>query len=281
MRKTNWISTVVVGVSVLGLADVSAAQDTLSGRERAYGSRLAGALDPESDFTVRRVEFAYFEANAVVEEIVAARPETQRAPRPGTPMVKGVAVDMDGLVVERLRFETPEQAQAMAANMLNGDIAGRRPVTGELRGNQLVLVHGDAVTDPERAKEILGQVWDGLPAPKQTDASFTQLEDGSIALRTSIDGPLRDSIDRALAAAHEREAAAQQDPARGTITTTPTTAQVSFPSGFRAGLQADQDGASVYTANAAASEDAMKRHLEALGGHPSRGAVKILQDLFR
>lgn len=260
---------------VLGVASLAAAQDGLTQRERDYAARLAGALTPQSEFTVRPVEFTY------PTEEVALDGEPPRS----APVVKGLAVEVDGLTVERLRFETPEQAQAIADRMLNGDI-GLRPVTGELRGNQLVLIHGQAVKDPERVDAMLRSAWQGLPTPKGTeraDASFTQLEDGSVALTTRVPGPLRESIDRALEAAREREAATKANPEQATITTTPTSAHIAFPSGFRAGLQADDDGASIYTVDSKeskATETVMKRHLAALGGHPARGAASFLEGLL-
>lgn len=268
-------------LSVLGFASGATAQDALSARERDYAGRLAGDLGASSEYTVRRLEFQYSAADAI-DAATLVSPGSSAPASPAPPMVRGVSVEMDALTVERLRFETPEQAQEVTDRLLNGDLDGMRPITGELRGNQLVLIHGDAVKDPANARRMLERAWKGLPAPKaKPDAAFTQLEDGSVALTTRVDGPLRESIDRALAAAHEREAAARENPESGTITTTPSSARVAFPSGFQAVLQADGQGASLYTVQSKASDEAaMKRHLEALGGHPTQGAAKILERLF-
>lgn len=278
----NWISTVVVvSVSMFGLAHGAAAQEKLSQREKDYGAALARSLGkPKPRVSRQQFEFGPVET---IGATTGDRPVTRPQPPGGVPTVTGISVQMDDASVQRLRFQTPEQAQQHLDWLLKGDFPGSRPVTGELRGNQLVLVRGDEVNDPDAAKRMTAAAWEGLPAPDgPPQAAFTQLEDGSMAVSTTLkDGALRESIDRAMSSARETQGKKLEGV---DIETTPTTAEIAFPSGFRAGLQSDEQGASVYTAKSPEAVDAMKQHLAALGGHPASGAVegtaKIIEGLF-
>lgn len=273
-------TSTAVMVTLLGFANAVTAQDPnpLSPRELRYVSTVAGDLDPDASFKAKRVEFTH-------QPVMMIAPIGGPDPAPVGPKVNGLQVQVDGgATVERLRFETPAQAQEYADWLLNGEVKGTRPLTGELRGNQLVLVSGPAVDDPAQVERALETAWKVLPAPGATDAAFTQLADGSVAVSTTLtDGPLRGSIDRAMTAARERDA---KDLPNDGITTTETTADVAFASGFRAKVQVDEQGASVYTSTTAEGVEKMKQHFAAVGGHPSRanpveGTAKKIEDLFR
>lgn len=267
--------TWITAVALLGLAGVSTAQDPLSKREQDYAAALADAAGQAGEFTARRLLFEHGPFGRV-ETITPERPDE---PTPPPRMVNGVSVELDGLTVERLRFETPEQAQEHTDALLNGDLAGQRPLTGELRGNQLVVVHGDAVKDPDMAKRMTEAAWQGLPARDTADAAFTQLEDGTTAATTSLpDGALRASIDKALRSAREHEARAREGVE---ITTTPTSAQIAFPSGMRARVQSDAQGASVWVARSPEGVEVARNHLTALGGHPAVGTARVMEDMLR
>jgi hypothetical protein len=277
---TTWTTAAVVSVATLALATASAAQDELSARERRYASALARELG-SSEHEVRRIQVEHGSASRVEDA----------ANMGGS--VPAILVHANDTTVARLRFETPEQAQAYANRLLTTDLGAS--YTGQLRGNQLVIVQGHAVHDPATAKRLTEAAWRGLPAPEGApEAAFTQLADGTIAVSTTLDdGPLRESIDKTLAAARARDRA--NDPDDG-ITVTEDTAEVALPSGLRAGVQVDEQGASFFTSRTPDGLDAAKEHLAALGGHPgssdavtgqsgaaaaTEGAAKILEDLFR
>lgn len=229
-----------LSLAALVLAGTPAsAQDSLSRREREYVQALERRFGP---VTASRLNFP--------SRLVAPTPTDElrrpiERPRPERPyidvLVNGLEVRSDDVAIHRYRFSSPEEAQQMATGLIESPMPeGRQPVVGEVRGNQLLLVTGDIARDPAAAREALDAAWQGLPASPTTDATFAVLGPNELAVHTTLeDGPLRESIDKAIKRARdlqERSDEFQPTPDGGM--------QVRKPSGFEADLRSDEHGAS-------------------------------------
>lgn len=274
----SWTRFAVVLV-VFGAASTASAQPRPSAREQAYGRALAAALG-QSPGAVTRFETAHGQHLSL-----GSRDDSAVPPRP---RVRGVQVDMPAVQVERLRFETAEQAQQHSRWLLDCDLPVPTPYVAELRGNQLVVVRGELARDPASARRALGAAWNGLPAPATSDATFADLGDGLALTTTLPGGPLRAGVDDALAKARE---VSKRPDARG-VELTADGARVQLDSGFTANLRSDAAGASLSTTTRPSEERAMSDYLAGLGGHPepraagatdqarSKGAARTVDGLF-
>jgi hypothetical protein len=244
--------TLTVLIVTLALAPAALAQPRpreLSDREKAYGQRLAHALDREGGTVT-----------PTADELVRPLDSTLYLPTGA----RGIRVDLgQDLEVTRLRFKTPEDAQEFVRELLRG--TPNVPMVAELRGDQLVVARGMTLNDPDVARHVRLAMWEGLPAPSDVnDASLTRLETGS-ALSTRLKtGPLRDFVEEwnkliRSNARHRRDGSRALDATR---------AVVDHPMGFKVRLRSDEDGASFWLANESRDAPLVSAHFDALGGHP-------------
>lgn len=218
---------------LVALAAPAAAQDRdapLSPRERSYVEGLGrqfGAVSfaDRSQFVVGEPEIVDLSADAPA--------------RPPASVADGILVRAGDTTIARYRFASPEEAQAEARRVLETPVEGSRaPLVGEVRGNQVLVLSGEVAKDPAAAREALDASWQGLPAPAAPDATFAVLGPRDLAISTTLkDGPLRESIDKALAKARERAGTPE-------FQETPDGMAVRSPSGFEADLRVDDQGAS-------------------------------------
>ncbi len=260
--------TTLIAASLLVLlaAPPASAQDPsrkpLSPRERAYVEQLQRRYGP---MRAERLQFPAERADEVRDlspESVApppsadgpivseppstrnpiARPSPARPwqPAPPTEMVNGLQVLGRDVAFQRYKFPSAEAAQAQVKEIIDTPMPeGRKPIAAEVRGDQVLIVVGDLARDPAAVRKALDAGWRGLPAPAEPDATVAILGPRDMAVSTTLkDGPLRESIDQALAKARERQGTAefQATPDGGM--------QVRAPSGFEADLMSDEHGAS-------------------------------------
>lgn len=254
--KGSWIASGAL-IALFTLTGPAAAQEP-SARERAWRTRLEAAVGPVGP--IERVE---------------------RVGSPGA-VAQGVRSRAGEAIVERLRFPSAAAAQEFLARTEHW--SDGRPVVGELRGDQVVLVHGDVVRDAALARAALDAAWSVAPAPAVADATFAHLGGNDLAVSTRLpEGPLRESIDQALAAIQRHGGPdATSDAHSG---------DVRFDSGFQAHVRSDGDGAAAVTSSRPGGVDAMQGYLAALQpesaarstpGTPAatEGAAGVLRRLF-
>lgn len=262
VRINGWPVLVTIGAMTVGMAHAQPAAPAapLSARETAYGPGLAQRLGLTGG-EVTRLQFPMPLSDVTTMGMVdTMAPDVPAAPTsPARSEVIGVRVDLDGVQVDRLRFESAAEAREYMARH-TGD--GTPPTYSELRGNQVLVAKGAPVRDPEFVKKLRRSAWQGLSAPHKTDAMGVQA-DGDMALSTrQTEGPIWDSINKAVLAARERA----DNP--GIDLQTPDRALVSL-NNLRAQVQSDAAGASAWTTTNPDRAEAIARHLEALGGHPT------------
>lgn len=243
-------------LALAALAAPASAQP-LSGRETIWaqgvGQELGGSTWAQRFSIPRPVEG------------VVKNNDVARAPLKG-PLAHGLRIGGGDDVVERLRFESPAAAQEYVASAVV--LEGREGVAGELRGNQVLLVRGPSAKDPARARALLDAGWKVLPVADQTDATFARLDDGGLALSTTLaDGPLRASVDKALDSLRRN--------AGGDVQiewASPRGARVRFPSGYEAEVRSDREGASAVTSPGPGGVPAMREYLAAVQPPPADDA---------
>ncbi|MCO5169283.1 MAG: hypothetical protein M9894_23310 [Planctomycetes bacterium] len=202
----------------------------------------------------------------------------ERARTSGVELARGESVPLgvharaEGAQVERLRFSSPAAAQEFLTTVDHWVLG--HPVAGELRGDQVVLVHGDMVRDAARTRAALDAAWSVAPAAAEVDVTFAHLGGDDLAVTTRLpDGPLRRSIDAALAAIH-------RSPGPG-MSSDPRSGEVRFDSGFHARVRSDGDGAMAVTSSRPGGVDALEGYLKTL--QPPRrtvGAAGVVRRLF-
>lgn len=199
-----------------------------SQQEQAYVEGLSGALEaPLAATNVVSVRFLN-EAPSVTQ---ASTPPGSNSYTTG----RGLAVELDGLEVERLRFRNAAEAERYALYAVPTD---RHPMSVEVRGRQVVVIHGEGLADPEQAAEIREAAWDGLPAPEgppSVAATYLDSDQFFIENRTK-DPELRRAIERAVEAAEERQKAGVEG-----FEVDENGARINLPSGFQS--EVEREGA--------------------------------------
>jgi hypothetical protein len=242
-------------VSVLGLAPSAYAQAPadVSARERAWGEQLGAALGKEASQVRRPKDAATGQTSGLTTWL--------RWEHGGT--FAGVT---------RLKFESPAAAQAYAHSVATGDQV-KHDTALEVRGDQVVVVVGP-VTSPELVRTLTDAAWGGLPAPDgPSDTALTRLRDGSVAITTHVDGPVRDSIQEDLSNARAIKAAWNSP-----NFTQDTPDSMVYVEGVHARFEAGPDGASTAKASSAEGYAAMRRHVDALREARSRDLTSATQD---
>ncbi|HBP23095.1 MAG TPA: hypothetical protein DEA08_35650 [Planctomycetes bacterium] len=210
-------------------------------QEQAYVEGLAGALEAPLAAT-----------NVVSVRFLAEPPSLTQASTPPGPNAyttgRGLAVELEGLEVQRLRFRNPAEAQRYALYAVPTD---RHPMSVEVRGRQVVVIHGEGLADPERATELRAAAWDGLPAPEgPPSVAATYLDDDQFFIENRTKDPeLRRAIQGALEAAEERQKAGVEG-----FEVDQSGARIRLPSGFQSEIA--QDGAAQRIWAAPSSEEA-------------------------
>jgi hypothetical protein len=239
-----------------------------SAREVAYGERLAKALERTGAGAVKPVR----------EQAEPWRSSLTTPP----PVGNGIRLDLGDLEVTRLKFDSPEAAQ-MHVHLIRGEL--NNPLTAEVRGDQVVVARGPALSDPAVARRVRGSFWEGLPAPDATDATLTHLGPGNYALSTRLTtGPLRRFIDKMNGSVHEW-VRNHEDGARA-----PDETQGAFDGpdeGRRLRVRSDRDGGSYWCAVDPEIATLVSAQFDAQDGHPApepvhtaRGARQVLDDLL-
>jgi hypothetical protein len=130
--------------------------------------------------------------------------EPQAPPAP-VRTARGVRVSVGEASVERLRFRSADEAQRFAIYAAD---TTRYPHSIEVRGRQMVIVHGDVLRDPARAAKLRDAVWGTLPhAPGTPAVAATFLAPQEFFLETHIKNKELDGqIDRAISASKKKVA---------------------------------------------------------------------------
>lgn len=277
------VRVVVLLVAALAPAALAQQRREPSERERAYGDQLAERLGDEP-LRAGKARAAKVQTVRVPVDPPPAReadpplldaPLPPDSPRPAPAAGRGIEVDLGDIKVTRLRFDSPEEAQRHLS-WLGAHHPGE-PVIGELRGDQVVTATGKDLTDPDLAYRVRLGLWDGLPAPPETDAAFVDLGDGrNVAVSSRLtSGPVRDRID-ALTAAGRRG-----NPEL--VMESPTGPRIFGQGNSRSQTRIDEDGASFWSSQAR-KFGVMGRHFAGVGAHPRppqpprRGARGALQE---
>lgn len=274
MRSSTCLAAWIL-VATLSATAPAAAQEglTLSRRERAYVERLGErfgevAIADKSRFTIA--------ADGVVTDVTDA---PSAATSPGASEATSLLVRAGDTTIGRYKFDSPEQAQQEAVRVLEDPEGGREPLVGEVRGDQLLVLTGPAAKDPAAAREALDAAWQGLPAASRPDGTFALLGPHDVVLTTRLqEGPLRAAIDQVLAETRELEG-------RPGVTLTGTDAgQVKLESGFEAGFQAGEDGATLWTGQGPVRARQAREYLEQVApprsGSVTEGARRVIDRLF-
>lgn len=235
IRPHSLTSCFSLALCLVALAGPARAQDPdapLSRREQAYVDDLGRRFGQVS--FADRSSFAPGAREVVAPIGDGRRGRPDGAPvRPvePTPMARGLLVRAGDTTIARYKFDSPEQAQAEARRVMEAPPnENREPLVGEVRGEQVLVLSGEIAKDPAAAREALDAAWQGLPAAASPDATFAVLGPRDLVLTTTLtDGPLRESVDQAIARAR-----ASAD--RPGFETTPDGARVGHGTD---GLQAD------------------------------------------
>jgi hypothetical protein len=235
----------------------------LSEREHLWAQGVARALQRQAG-GAQRVWRAAHEYDAT-RKMVSAPSASSAAHVPPQRRVTGVSFCAGDLYVERVKFGSGVQAQAWARWLVEGMAGGPRPMIGEVRGDQLVLIGSPAVREAGFARAALAACWEGLPAPDHVDARFGALAPVDHIVATRVPGPLRDLVEQVLAAEQQHQPREDGPPTPGRV-------RFSSPTGPNGGAAVTEGGASLYlTIDAARTTQARAWLVKALGGHP--GAV--------
>ena len=219
-----------------------------SQQEQAYVKGLSGALAAPLEAT-----------NVVSVRFLDEDPSRTQASTPPAADAyttgRGLAIDMEGVEVQRLRFRDAAEAQRYALYAAPTD---RYPTSVEVRGRQVVLIHGEGLADPERAAQLREAAWDGLPAPDgppSVAATYLASDQFFIENRTK-DPELRRAIERAVEAAEERQKAGVEG-----FEVDQSGARIRLPNGFRSEIE--REGATERVWAAPSEEEAAEIEAQA------------------
>lgn len=269
-------SELVVVALLVGLAPAAVAQ---SPREEAYVQGLLARLDRdglEGAGDARSIRVDVDPQGVVLGEYPLAGGPEANPMQAVAAQGLGLAVDLgDGVELKRLQFDSPEDAQRYLSQLQARDLGA--PVFAQVRGDQVVLVTGEAIKDPAFARLLSESVWDGLPAPAEVDAGLTDLGRGQRVLTTRLrDGPVYDRI----AELYEKARRVARNPifhGTGVYMEGDNGLMIDYSPGHEAHLRVDDTGVSFWSTTTAENEATMQAHFDAQGAHPAvrglRGAL--------
>ncbi len=175
-----------------------------SAKERRYAQRIGAAFGARSDqVAIARYAFdwnpeaALAQADAALDQLggeLQGRPKPQR--------VRGVIARVAGVLVQRLRFADADAALQFAGVATAASPPGAISLT-EARGNQVVVLAGRALEDPERAARLLAAAWEVL-AVRGERALLQVASAEANATRTVERGPAYEVASAVYAALGER-----------------------------------------------------------------------------
>lgn len=247
---------------VLSAASIAQAQPArLSARERAYVDGLATRLGSAS--RAERVGFLWTPTD---EPGIADHVESLEGPPEGGPRlhVSGLRVEAAGVIVRRLKLEDADAARLFAAR---SELGAEGPLVGELRGDQVIFVHGEPVRDATFARRVLDAAWRDLPvlAPS-AEATFANLGEADLVLATTThQGPIAASVLHAFDTA--RKVSGHQEPGCKAVMDGPHDVSVQLEQGLTARAHSDESGrAWVWSTGGSERAEAMARYFEVLTG---------------
>lgn len=265
------VTSLLLVLSVTSIAQAQPAD--LSARERAYVDGLAATLG--SVTRAERVGFFWTPTDApgIADHVETLEGQAQSGSRL---RVTGLRIEAASVVVRRVKLKDMDAARLFAAR---SELGAEGPLVGEVRGDQVVFVHGEPVRDATFARRALDAAWRGLPvSAPSAEATFANLRDADLVLATTThQGPIAESVLNAFAKA--REVAGRQQPGCKAFMHGPEDVSVQLEQGLTARAHADDAGrAWVWSTGAHDRAAAMARYFEVLTGSSSDRAPTTQRD---
>lgn len=277
------------------------AQDTPpSGREERYARLLSQSVGRQVERISRvsiplaeRIPPRLWPASIIARRIAGDKDAEPEHVAPAVQVVLGPTAGASaGLTLTRIKFPS----ERLARNHLGNEVfrLATKPVMAELRGDQLIMVEGEALRDPEVVRDLRKKMWKGLPTPTPTpDAALTKLGGGTWAITTRLPAE-GDSLSQNLNYLRSDTTQYRKEPERlADFAESNRVAKPRFAG--RTGTLRTPEGTSFWLAAGSVTPELMQQHLAALGGHPpagpqaespaqeeseARGAASVVNGLF-